>query len=314
MALILPVGAIEKPAAQDAPKEKVNKAEADAMRKKAAPLKLAMLGLGGAPVSETLSLHLGLEDGKGLTVLHVVPGSAAEKAGLKAHDILTEFAGKKIASQHDLRKAVLEHKPGDKVVIKFIKKGKAMEKEVVLGEREDRPHIPRAPRGGLDAPGLDPMRMFEGFGGQIPEGDRKRMEEQMKKHLDQLQKQLGQDGLKLDLKRLLDMQGGKKPGQGNALPGGIGIGSSIIIKDDKGTVTMKMNNGKKEVIVTDNDGKVLYEGPYDTEQDKAAVPDDIRERLDRLNLDMNGGKGLRLQLGPGGMVPPPAPGQEDNAQ
>lgn len=75
--------------------------------------------------------------------------------------------------------------------------------------------------------------------------------------------------------------------------------SSIRLMDDQGSIEMKTIDGQKEVRVFDKAGKLLWEGPYDTDQDKAAVPDDIRERIESVNVDMNiGGKGIRLRMGP----------------
>ncbi|BDS05107.1 hypothetical protein NT6N_01470 [Oceaniferula spumae] len=311
VALVLPVAALEKPAekagAQEAPKEKAGEAAAADEKAPKPAEKVAMLGVGGNQASETLSLHLGLAEGNGLTVYHVVPGSAAAKAGLEAHDIITEVGDKKIGSQDDLRAAVLAHKPGDEVTVKLIHKGKAEEKKIVLGERVVAPRdglmdMPRLGRVG----GEDLMRMLQGMGGNIPEADRKRMEEQMKKHFDQLQKQLQNGGMPLDMD---DLMGAAPKGK----KGGIHMlgGTSVSIQDDKGSVTMKTVNGKKEVIVRDKAGKVVFEGPYETEQDKAAVPDDISERIKRVDVNFKG-NGMRLQIGPGGIMPP-QPADEDEA-
>ncbi len=55
----------------------------------------------------------------------------------------------------------------------------------------------------------------------------------------------------------------------------------------------------KEVTIRDKDNKVSWNGPWDTEQDKAAAPDDVRRRVERLNLDSKfQGNGLRLQMRP----------------
>lgn len=315
--IALPASAIENPAVEDAPKQKENKEAAveDAPKEnKKAENKIAMLGVGGSSVSETLSLHLGLEAGNGLTLFHVVPGSAAAKAGLEAHDVLTEFADKKIGNQQDLRDAVAAQKPGDEVTLKYIHKGTAEEKEIVLGERKDLPQIFRG--GGA---GRNPM--FQGMG-NIPEADRKRMQEQMQKHLQQMRKQLEQNGgMQLDLQQLLEgAQQGRvdpKAPRGKARKNGVrfnfNAAASITMMDGQGSVTMKTIDGKKEVIVKDKAGKVEFEGPYQTEQDKAAVPDGVRERLERLNFGADGPGGLRLQVLPGAMVPPPAQPDEDEA-
>ena len=61
-------------------------------------------------------------------------------------------------------------------------------------------------------------------------------------------------------------------------------------------------------------GKVLFDGPYETEQDKAAVPEEMRERLDRLDIDKRG-NGMKLRILPmGGGIPPADVPEEDPAQ
>ena len=80
--------------------------------------------------------------------------------------------------------------------------------------------------------------------------------------------------------------------------------------DGKGSVTMKTINGKKDVIVKNKEGKVVFEGPYQTTQEQAAVPDDIRERLERMNFNRAAGGGFRLRVGPGGIMPAPKEREE----
>lgn len=312
LSLAMPLAALEKPAgdtgakpaAQEAPKEKPAAADAAEQKAPKAAEKIAMLGIGGSDVSETLASHLGLPAGTGLTVYHVVPDSAAEKAGLEAHDVITAVGDRAIGSQDDLRAAVLAHKPGDEISVKFIHKGKAAEKKITLGERA------AVPERGMDRAQGDPLgvgndllKMLQGMGANIPEADRKRMQEQMQKHVEQLRKQL-QDGggLQFDLK---DLQMGK----GIQMLGG----TSVTIQDEQGSVTMKTVNGKKEVVVKDKEGKTVFEGPYDTEQDKAAVPDDVAERIKRVDMDTKEGA-MRLRIGPGGIVPPPADDEQDAAE
>ncbi len=305
LAVALPAFAIENPAAEDAPKQKA--AAGEAPKEEAQPTrKIAMIGLAGAPTSETLSQHLGLERGNGLTVYRVVPGSAADKAGLRVHDVLTELDGKKIGSQQDLREAVTAHKPGDEVTVKFIHHGKAAEKQVVLGAR------------GKDFPmmrGAAPW--FQGMD-DIPDADIRRIQEETRKHIDQIRRQLEQQrGMQMNLQKMLE----NMIPQGDAIPNRqaepqraqrkmksdfFNISSEVSAADDQGSAIMKTRNGKKEVIVKDKAGKVLYEGPYDTEQDKAAVPDDIRDRLKELGIGENGKSGFRLRIQRGGMFADPA--------
>ncbi|NWK54278.1 PDZ domain-containing protein [Verrucomicrobiaceae bacterium N1E253] len=312
MLLALPVTAIERPSEPNDPKPKEGpqgeeiKAKGDAPE--VAQVKRAMLGLGGAPASEILSLHLGLKDGQGLLLFHVIPGSAADKAGLKPHDIITQIEGIPIGSQDQLREQIFKHKPGDEVKIQYIHAGKRVEKKITLGERPAEMRIGKAQG---NAPGGNPW-MFKGLGGQIPEGERMKIEKQIQQHMDRMRKQFDQKGMMElrfdDIEKAIPKDGnGAKGFQMNA-------STSISISDEEGSVTMKTVNGKKEVVVRDKKGEIVFEGPYDNEQDKAALPDDIRDRVGRLDLGKVDGNGLRLRILPGQMKQAEQPDNEEEAQ
>lgn len=53
--------------------------------------------------------------------------------------------------------------------------------------------------------------------------------------------------------------------------------------ETRGSLEMKTTEKGKEVIVKDPKGKLIFEGPWDTEQDKAAAPEDIRERIESMS-------------------------------
>jgi len=66
----------------------------------------------------------------------VLPGTAAEKAGLKGWDIILEFDNKIITKDNSLAKIIQNYNPGDKVVLKILREGKEKNIEVVLEEAE----------------------------------------------------------------------------------------------------------------------------------------------------------------------------------
>jgi hypothetical protein len=77
-----------------------------------------------------------------------------------------------------------------------------------------------------------------------------------------------------------------------------------MLNPDGSGVEVKTQDGGKEVRVLGPGGKVEWEGPYDTPQDKEAAPPEVREKIDGMNIDMDfKGNGLRLHMRPG---PPPA--------
>jgi S1-C subfamily serine protease len=69
-------------------------------------------------------------DVEGVPVGRVVPGSPAEKSGLKEGDVITEFNGKKAGDFELLRSMILERRIGDEVVLKVLRK--ALDKTVEL--------------------------------------------------------------------------------------------------------------------------------------------------------------------------------------
>jgi S1-C subfamily serine protease len=66
----------------------------------------------------------------------VVPGSAAEQAGLRTGDEVIAAAGAHIRDFSDLTIAVFSHKPGDKLAIEFNRGGKRQVVEVALTKRQ----------------------------------------------------------------------------------------------------------------------------------------------------------------------------------
>ena len=65
----------------------------------------------------------------------VVPGSAAEKAGMKAGDILMRFAGKPVTGLGGFNELLREHQPGDHVRLEWTRDGTAQQGEAELTAR-----------------------------------------------------------------------------------------------------------------------------------------------------------------------------------
>lgn len=67
----------------------------------------------------------------------VVPGSPAEKAGLRDKDIVTAINGVKIGSAGTISSLIGEYKPGDTVQLTVIREGKEIGVNITLGAYED---------------------------------------------------------------------------------------------------------------------------------------------------------------------------------
>jgi putative serine protease PepD len=74
-------------------------------------------------------------NGGGAKVGSVVSGSPADKAGLKAGDVITAIGGKHIATADDLTAAVNTYKPGDKAALTVSRGGSSTSISVTFGTR-----------------------------------------------------------------------------------------------------------------------------------------------------------------------------------
>jgi serine protease Do len=71
------------------------------------------IGIGVAPLTKQLADYFGIKGGKGLLINRVSKDSPAEKAGLRAGDVIIEIDGKKVSGTADLIRHIYEKKEGD---------------------------------------------------------------------------------------------------------------------------------------------------------------------------------------------------------
>lgn len=231
----------------------------------------AYLGLGVCELPDMLAAHLGLPPDTGVVVRTIDPNGPAARAGIAQHDVITRIGGQALASHFDLTRVVQKHQPGAELAVDFIHQGKPVTKTATL--------VPRPDGAGAAAPEmLDKLRL-----GGMPEEQAARIKELIERQLKAF------EGL---------------PAQG--VDGGIKVqgGATFrMLNADGSSVELNAKDGGKEATIRDKDGKATWSGPWDTEQDKAAAPADVRASLERLNIDSSG-IGLRLNFGGGNLAAP----------
>ena len=93
--------------------------------------------LGIEPVTVTREMaraqNLSVQEGAGLR--SVTPGSAAERAGLRAGDVVTKIGDHAIKNAGDLSNVLAQYKPGQTVKVEFSRNGRTQTADVTLGER-----------------------------------------------------------------------------------------------------------------------------------------------------------------------------------
>lgn len=73
--------------------------------------------------------------GTGPNEMAIIPGSAAEKAGLKENDIILEVNGEKVNQNNKLSKLIQKYNPGDTIKLKVMRNGEIKYFNAKLGEK-----------------------------------------------------------------------------------------------------------------------------------------------------------------------------------
>lgn len=105
----------------------------------------ARLGVYIADIDKETMQALKLKNRHGALVPQVEAGSAADKAGIRAGDVIIAIDGEAIKHAHDLPIKVARHTPGDKVRLKIIRDGKPKVIAVVVEEMPE--DVARGPQG-----------------------------------------------------------------------------------------------------------------------------------------------------------------------
>jgi serine protease Do len=103
----------------------------------------AWLGVYIQEVTPEIAKQLGLKEAKGALVSDVIPGSPADKVGIKRGDVIIEFDGKKVESWRQLPIMVSLSPVNKKAKLKIIRDGKELEFEVVLAKMPEEQELAR---------------------------------------------------------------------------------------------------------------------------------------------------------------------------
>ena len=219
---------------------------------------VTFLGVETTPVDPALAAQLNLTKGTGLAVRTVLPDSPAAGV-LQPHDVLLRLNDQILINTPQLAVLVRSYKPGVAITLTFLRGGKEQTAKVTLGEHT----VPKDRLFGL-APGMEWHGLPPaGIPGQDPD------------HLLWMM-ELGKDGppraiinRRIDGPRRVEIEMRTDEG-------------ALEFKDERGTLQLVNEAGGKQLTVKDPAGQLIFEGPVNTPEQRAALPADVRERLERI--------------------------------
>lgn len=255
-------------------------------------VKASYLGVVAHPADPTLRKQLSLPDGVGLVVEHVETGSPADQAKVEKHDVLQKLDDQLLINPEQLMVLVRMHKAGDEIKLTVIRQAKPVTLTAKLVEKEV-PEMGDRPMG-MDFmnPGRMPMNMRMGApampGQMMPQGGMPGMPG-------------GMPGAAPGAPMM-----NPRPSTTNRAVGGgaefrfnLGGANAVLgqmaFSDGTHTLLLSVGTDGKTLEVKDKDGKVIFNGPVNTPEQRKALPEGVAPKLETLEKSSK----VNIQVVPG---------------
>ena len=212
--------------------------------------KAAWLGVSTSKLPLALRKQIKLRNKyAGLIVERVEPNSPADEAGLQQFDIIEKVGDQWIVNTEQFSAVLRMNEPGKEVAISVIREGQPQEIKAKLAEKE--------------LPVLGANGEWEGLP-QVAGGGANLF--------------VGPPGMQGDIL----IREGKFETLMLERFGAAAENSQTTIKDDEHTLKVTTRNGKRTLVASDANGVVIYDGPINTEEEIANVPQEIRDKVQKL--------------------------------
>ena len=242
--------------------------------------KFTFLGVSASTLPERMSEQLNLPSGIHLSVDQVSPESPADLAGLKLYDVLLKLDDQILINSAQLKALVRMKIPGDKVNLEILRKGKPITLFATLSEM-DQASIPT----NSQIFGMKNKDIFSGepFSSNIdqlmPKLDPS-IRDLLKKHGFSQLPIIDTDSFGFDPDSPLH---GSSSNSDNVQSFTYSSEQKqITTSDEQGTLDYTLKDNQKHLRATSPEGKILFDGPITTNEEREKLPPELRDRLQKI--------------------------------
>jgi hypothetical protein len=284
------------------------------MQPPAPPKPTPYIGVITTPPPAVLTAQLSLPEGFGLVVADVLPESPAAKAGIQRYDVLTKFNDQQLVDSGQFSTLVRALKKGAEASVTLIRKTQEQKITVTIDERllPERHSFPYP--GGYGIPGGDNRHGsmdFDRGRGESQEYARRMQErmhgygEKMREYEERMQQWKQNPSAEMPKPPEPPTTGEAAPPiqpediLREVRPGGVAqirlfkpdgavtyntANARLVMKDDAGEIELTIHDGKRTLVARNVQGETVFDGPIDTEEQRKAVPEEIRKKIDTIEV------------------------------
>lgn len=248
----------------------------------------AYLGIYATKVNPNVSHQLKITENLYLNVEIVAKNSPAEKAGIQKFDLLLQMNDQILVNQEQLKYLVRSKMPTDEVTLTILRQGEKQKITVQLGETNLTQEEPLRNSGLSNRfPQYDPFGMdsFEIPFLHNPQNLQDLIERYSRQPFLHFNQNRGRHR-----KILPPAQSDDEPLHPKANTESFSSQTSqsqVMITDEEGTLEWTEKDGQKSLRATDPNGKVLFDGPIDTKEDRKGLTKNLKSRLEKLESDLS---------------------------
>jgi serine protease Do len=253
---------------------------------------VTFLGVDTSEVPSVLCDQLGLPKGFGLVVDYVVPDGPAAAAGVQQNDVLKMLNDQILTDPGQLSKLIRSYSEGTNVTLTVLRKGQEQKITVKLAKKE----VPqrRAWMGNMRHRNHDWNQNWNFDFGDIGNMD------DLKERMSELKERLGEQRGMIHDAVVRAQEEARRAGDearreaersvrtitrnnGGLQRTTIDLNKAqIVLSDDKGELRIENKDGKKFLTAKDPQGKLLFSGPAETDEELDKVPAEVRQRYEKL--------------------------------
>lgn len=266
------------------------------------------LGVSTTEASDTIAAQLNLEPGVGLVVSYVASNSPAAKAGVVRNDVLVEFDNQPLVHPAQLRKLVRVHKQEEPVKLGFYHGGKKQTVSLTLGTTRMSADLMQEQTQALQSrlqelhkqmkdlhledAVRDQMRSLHDSLGNL-RIDQEELQKNVRQGMEQARKAV-QDAIRdvtnaEPLRNVLENLAHSKmlvDEKANVVVRSSGKNVKSVVKSDEAGTLVLIRNPRLYLTAHDKDGKLLFDGPIETDEERAKVPAPVWDRVEPLLEEM----------------------------